>query len=81
MNTLKIILLGESNTGKTSIISQYIKQTFIKEYSTTISSDIIQKEIEIQDKKLILELYDTPENKKYRDNITIFIKNINYDNK
>ena len=53
----------------------------MKEYSATISSDIIQKEIEIENKKLILELYDTPENKKYRDNITIFIKNINYDNK
>ena len=77
MNTLKLILLGESNTGKTSIISQYLKQTFIKEYSPTISSEIIQKEIEIENKKLIIELYDSPGNKKFRDNIKIFIKNIN----
>ena len=77
MNILKIIFLGESNTGKTSIISQYIKESFIKEYSTTISSNIIQKEIEIENKKLIIELYDTPGNKQYRDNIKILIKNIN----
>jgi len=77
MNVLKIIFLGESNTRKTSIISQYIKESFIKEYSTTISSNIIQKEIEIENKKLIIELYDIPGNKQYRDNIKILIKNIN----
>ncbi len=77
MNILKIIVLGESFTGKTTIISQYIEQIFIKEYSATFSSDIMKKEIEIENKKLILEIYDTPENNKYRDNIKLFIKNIN----
>ena len=39
MNKLKTILVGESQVGKTSIITQYIRQSFDEEYLPTISAD------------------------------------------
>ena len=74
---LKLILVGNSKVGKTSIISQYYNKSFSGEYITTISTDKITKEVEINNTKINLQIWDTAGQEKYRSINQIFMKNTN----
>ena len=47
MKKIKVILVGESRVGKTSIINQYVECSFRDEYIITLSGDKFAKEVEI----------------------------------
>ena len=61
MNKIKVIILGNSNVGKTAIIKQYINNKFNEESIIENAQDNMIKEIEIEinNKKVILEIWDT----------------------
>ena len=57
---LKIIILGDSGVGKTSILHKYVNNKFIEEHKATIGADFNTKEIMIDDNRLItLQIWDT----------------------
>lgn len=43
MATLKVILLGNSNVGKTSIINKYVKGVFYDKPTATVGVDFANK--------------------------------------
>ena len=55
----KILLLGESNVGKTTIFNRYISNTVEKNVSSTIGVDFETKTLEHKGKKYIIKLFDT----------------------
>ena len=71
---LKVILIGESGTGKTSLINTSIGLEFQDKLETTHSSSIIQKKLEIDDKIYIINLWDTIGQEQYRSLTKIFMK-------
>lgn len=75
MKKTKVILVGESKVGKTSIVSQYVENSFSDEYIVTITGDKLTKEVEINNKKFNLEIWDTAGNEKFRAVNKIFMKN------
>mmetsp|Transcript_62 Transcript_62/g.102 ORF Transcript_62/g.102 Transcript_62/m.102 type:complete len:210 (+) Transcript_62:56-685(+) len=56
---LKVIILGDSGVGKTSLMNQYVQKKFTKEYKATIGADFLTKEIEIDDKTVTMQIWDT----------------------
>ena len=72
---VKFIIIGDKTVGKSCIINQFIEKQFINEYIQSIGSDKIKKEIEIEGKKLNLEIWDTVGQEEYRAVNKIFIKN------
>ena len=74
MDKIKIILIGESEVGKTCLMTQFIKSKFENELIPTIASDKVIKQYEINNKKLTLELWDTVGQEKYRSVNKIFMK-------
>jgi len=57
---LKVILLGDSGVGKTSLLERYITNKFSMLYKATIGADFMTKEVELQNNKLVtLQLWDT----------------------
>ncbi len=75
MNKLKTILVGDSQVGKTSIINQYIRQSFDEEYLPTIAGDKSMKDLIIENQPLTLEIWDTAGQEIYRNVNKIFMKN------
>ena len=65
----KIMVLGESKVGKTSLIKRYTKDQFGGVYLTTVGMDFQDKIIEIEDKKIRLQIWDTAGQERFR-NIT-----------
>ena len=72
---IKCILVGETGTGKTSLINVSIGLQFEKDIVTTISSTYASKQYQISEKTYILNLWDTTGQEKYRTLTKIFIKN------
>ena len=65
----KIMVLGESKVGKTSLIRRYTKNVFGGVYLTTVGMDFQDKIIDIEDKKVRLQIWDTAGQERFR-NVT-----------
>eukprot|EP00483_Globobulimina_turgida_P002680 UN02685 len=56
---LKLIILGDSSVGKTSLLNRFVNSKFSLKYKATIGADFLQKDITIDDKYLSLQIWDT----------------------
>ena len=71
----KLVLLGESNVGKTSIVSVFIKGVFLPDVKSTDGASYMSKKITLPDNNTInLDLWDTSGQKKYRSLTKFFYK-------
>jgi small GTP-binding protein len=73
---VKVVLLGESGVGKTSIISQFTTNQFNPRVPTSVSAKFVSKTIEFpQYNRLIkFDIWDTVGQEKYRSLAKIFYK-------
>ncbi|BAM40943.1 Ras-related GTPase [Theileria orientalis strain Shintoku] len=56
---LKIIILGDSGVGKTSLMNQFINKRFTNQYRATIGADFLTMEMTVDDKEVTLQIWDT----------------------
>ena len=73
-NYVKIILLGESHVGKTSLISAFNGDKFEEDIISTICFSSIKKDITINNIKYKIEIWDTAGQERYRSVNQLFIK-------
>ena len=71
---LKVILVGETGTGKTSLIKTSIGLEFQDKLESTQSSSIFQKKMKIDDQTYTINLWDTIGQEQYRSLTKIFMK-------
>ncbi len=74
---LKVILLGDPHTGKTSIINQYVNHEFSLSYIMTVGQDKSLKKIQIDDKIIALNIWDTCGQEQFSGVNKIFMKSTN----
>jgi len=74
--TFKIILVGESGVGKTSIIYRYLFDEYNQEILATTSITAEKKEIIIDEEKITLEIWDTCGQEKYRSLANLFFTKV-----
>ena len=73
-NIIKIILLGNTETGKTSLINAYDGKPFCEALLSTIGSQYFRKEKIINENKYFIQIWDTAGQEKYRSVNKIYIK-------
>jgi Ras-related protein Rab-7A len=56
---LKVIILGDSGVGKTSLMNQYVNKKFDSRYKATIGADFLTKELEVDGTLVTLQIWDT----------------------
>lgn len=56
---LKVIILGDSGVGKTSLMNQYVNRKFTSQYKATIGADFLTKEVTIDDRQVTMQIWDT----------------------
>ena len=71
---IKVILVGEMGTGKTSLINTAIGLSFQDKLPSTTTNSIVNKIMEIKGKKYSINLWDTIGQEKYRSLTKIFMK-------
>ena len=74
--SIKVVLVGESGVGKTSIIQQFIANKFDEHRETSLSAQFVSKTMDFNDldKKIKFDIWDTVGQEKYRSLAKIFYK-------
>lgn len=76
MNTYKILLLGDSGVGKTSILRQFVEQRFESSHLTTIGIDHEVKVLKIGTNLVKLSIWDTAGQERFRSITKSYIRGI-----
>ncbi len=71
---IKVTLLGNTGVGKTCIIQKFVNNTFSPQTETTLVSNCSEKDLEIDGKKIKLNLWDTAGQEQYRSLGRLFYK-------
>ena len=72
---INIFLIGDSQTGKTSILNRFIGNPFNEKQIATIGIDNYITEIELKNRKKIkIQIYDTAGQEQYRSNAFQILK-------
>ncbi len=71
---IKVILIGESGTGKTSLINAAIGLQFKENLESTTTNSFSSKKVKINNKEYVLNLWDTIGQEKFRSLTKIFVK-------
>jgi small GTP-binding protein len=75
---LKLVLIGESGVGKTSIITQFVDEKFVSDKQSTIGGTFNSKLVKCGNgKNLKLEIWDTAGQERYRSVTKLFYKDAN----
>lgn len=56
---LKIIILGDSGAGKTSLMNQFVNRKFTNQYKATIGADFLTKDVMVDDRVVTMQIWDT----------------------
>ena len=63
---VKLMILGDSSVGKTSLLKKYCKNEFSNSYITTVGIDFQVKLLNINNKKIKIQIWDTAGEERYR---------------
>mmetsp|Transcript_42046 Transcript_42046/g.106065 ORF Transcript_42046/g.106065 Transcript_42046/m.106065 type:complete len:275 (-) Transcript_42046:9-833(-) len=56
---LKVIILGDSGVGKTSLMNQFVSKKFTPQYKASIGADFLTKEMTVDDRLVTMQIWDT----------------------
>lgn len=62
----KIVVVGNSGVGKSSLITRYVEQDFCSSHKSTIGVDFLIRTLKVGDKSVKLQLWDTAGQERYK---------------
>lgn len=62
----KIVLIGESGVGKSSLVARYMDGSFVDTHLSTIGVDFSIRTVDIEDKRVKLQVWDTAGQERFR---------------
>lgn len=71
----KIMIVGDTSVGKSSILRRFINNTFSHEIETTIGAAYMAKKMYHNDKEITLSIWDTAGQEKYRSLMPLYYRN------
>lgn len=66
MSELKVVLVGETEVGKTCIVKREVTGQFDEKCLTTLGASFTSKPLRVADTNVILQIWDTAGQEKYR---------------
>lgn len=74
---IKFVLTGDASIGKTSLMNQFCDNYFEANYLTTIGVDFKFKTINVNDKKIKIQIWDTAGQERFRSITTSYYRGSN----
>jgi small GTP-binding protein len=71
---IKIVVLGDCGSGKTSLIRKFIHGTFDPESRPTIGANFFEKSFYLQNSEINLQFWDTTGQEHLRSSFDIYLK-------
>ncbi|GJQ13310.1 hypothetical protein GpartN1_g5101.t1 [Galdieria partita] len=63
---LKVVVLGDSGVGKTSLLERFVNRRFSQQYKATIGADFLTKDMFVDDRNVNLQIWDTAGQERYQ---------------
>ena len=63
---LKVVIIGDSGVGKTSLIHRYTSTKFLQEFKPTIGAEFANKELLIDGRTVVAQIWDTAGQERYQ---------------
>lgn len=73
-HSIKLLIVGDSGVGKTSLLVRYCEDQFHTDYLSTIGVDFKVKKIQVSGYNLILNIWDTAGQERFRNITKTFYK-------
>lgn len=70
----KVVILGESGVGKSSLLIRYITNEFEESHRTTIGGSFLQLSVDVGVTKVNLDIWDTAGQEKYRSLMSLYFR-------
>lgn len=70
----KVVILGESGVGKTSILNLYVKGEFMEGYQVTLGGSFIQAKVPLNGSTVVLDVWDTAGQERFRSLVSMFYR-------
>ncbi|KAK4052497.1 hypothetical protein OIV83_002299 [Microbotryomycetes sp. JL201] len=64
--TFKIVVIGDTSTGKTSLRTRYTHSTFSSSYRATIGCDFVSRTIFVDGQKVVISVWDTAGQERFK---------------
>lgn len=74
MSIYKIVLLGQSCVGKTSIADRFVRNIFIENNNSTIGASFLTKSIKLPNEDVKLDIWDTAGQERYESLATFYYR-------
>ena len=71
---MKIVVLGDSGVGKTSLMRRYVNDRFSAQYKATIGADFLTKEVDVGNTTITLQIWDTAGQERFQSLGTAFYR-------
>lgn len=76
-NRVKILILGESSVGKSSLLTQYVDEQFLPVHTPTIGVEYKQKLLTLQDNEVVkVQIWDTAGTERFRTITPVYYRNV-----
>nr|CCC95899.1 unnamed protein product [Trypanosoma congolense IL3000] len=63
---MKLIVLGDSGSGKSSLLHRFVEDTFVEDRTQTIGVEFGSKVVELSGRKIKLQIWDTSGQERYK---------------
>mmetsp|Transcript_32032 Transcript_32032/g.29019 ORF Transcript_32032/g.29019 Transcript_32032/m.29019 type:complete len:113 (+) Transcript_32032:36-374(+) len=73
--SVKVLSVGDSQTGKSCLIKRYCEERFVSRYITTIGVDYGVKKMNLKNRKIAVNFFDLSGNEEYKMIRNDFYKN------
>jgi len=74
-NNFKVVFLGKSGVGKTSVTLRFCRDTFLDGTEATIGASFLTKMLTIQERQIKFEMWDTAGQERYRALAPMYYRN------
>ena len=71
----KLLIIGDSYVGKSSLLSKYVDNNFDENFNSTIGVDFKSKHLDIDDKMIKLQIWDSSGDKIFKSISCLYYKN------
>ena len=69
---IKVILVGDSSVGKSSLVTQLVQRTFLEDQESTVGSGFVQKSFQTSNGEVELHIWDTAGQERFRSIIPLY---------
>ncbi|KAJ0056526.1 hypothetical protein NL108_010230 [Boleophthalmus pectinirostris] len=70
--TLKLVIIGDYVVGKTCFLHRFVEGTFNGQVNVTIGANVTKKTVDLDGKKILLEIWDTAGHESFRKVIPLY---------